>query len=185
MTAQRVTGSSVAPPVSLGAVGTGAPTATADSSGTAVFALLGTDGAGSGGDESFRPARHRGRRSVAASSVTRCRSRPARASTSSCAGPGQLGVLEAHHRHGGVAHPGRRLLGPRWRRATSPPAVATLGTTKYVLVRGGSTARSTNKSSTTTRRRGDPSARFISSNPAAARDVAAPEASRCSPAAAT
>ena len=38
ITTQRVTGSSAAPPVSLGAVGTGAPTATADSSGTTVFA---------------------------------------------------------------------------------------------------------------------------------------------------
>ena len=154
ITTQRVTGSSAAPPGSLGAVGVGAPTATADPSGTAVF-VRGADGAlwwrrilpsgttpwsSLGGGILGDPV------PVASSSGIDVFVRGLDSSvywkriTGTVASPTPVGGYAAL---GGLS--------------TSPPAVATVGTTKYVFVRGG-TARSTSRSSTATRRRGDPSA---------------------------
>ena len=167
MTAQRVTGSSAAPPVSLGAVGTGAPTATADSSGTAVFAR-GTDGA-------------LWWRRILPSGPTPWSSLgggiigdPVPVTTSSGIDVFVRGLDSSvywKHITGTVASPtpvgGYSALGGV---ATSPPAVATLGTTKYVFVRGGDGSvyeQVVDNNPTSWRSLGG----FISSNPAAARDA--------------
>jgi subtilisin family serine protease len=163
---QRVTGSSAAPPTSLGAVGVGAPTATADSSGTAVFAR-GSDGA-------------LWWRRILPSGTTPWASLgggiigdPVPVTTSSGLDVFVRGVDNSvywEHITGTVASPtpvGYSALGGV---TTSPPAVGAVGTKKYVFVRGGDGAvyeQTVDSNPTSWRYLGG----YISSNPTVAPDA--------------
>ena len=170
ITAQRISGSSAAAPTSLASAGFGAPAATADATGTAVF-MRGSDGAlwwrrilpsgptpwsSLGGGLSADPA------PVATSSGIDVFVR------------GNDGSVYWKQFSGGTVASATPLGGfaALGGYSTSPPSVATIGATKYVAVRGGdggAYVQVVTTAPTSWRGLGG----YISSNPAVARDAVA------------